>query len=362
MTVALVHDYLTQRGGAERVVLSLMNAFPEAPLYTSLYDDAGTFPAFRGRDIRRLALDRVPLLRGHHRLALPILAPAFSRLDVNADVVVCSSSGWAHGVRTTGRKVVYCHAPARWLYQGPRYLGARPQPVARGALALLRPALARWDRRAAASASRYLVNSTAVRDSVRAEYGVDAEVVAPPHSLDPEGRQTPVAGLDDGFVLCVSRLLPYKNVSAVVQAFADLPGERLVLVGTGPDEVRLRRTSTTNVHVLGATDDAQLRWLYAHARGIVAASYEDYGLTPLEAASFGRPAAVLRWGGFRDTVLDGETGLFFDRPEPEEIRAAVRLLLAREWDAERLRRHASAYSQERFAARIREIVAEEAGR
>lgn len=126
MTVALVHDYLTQRGGAERVVLSLRRAFPDAPIYTSLYDPAGTFPEFGAADVQPLPLNLLAPLRRRHRLALGLLAPSFSRLRVEADVVVCSSSGWAHGTAATGRKIVYCHAPARWLYQGERYLGERP--------------------------------------------------------------------------------------------------------------------------------------------------------------------------------------------------------------------------------------------
>src|SRR5436189_353008 len=120
MRIALVHDYLTQRGGAERVVLSLTRAFPDAPLYTSLYDPAGTFREFADVDVRPLALNAIATLRQRHRLALPLLAAAFSRLEVPADVVVCSSSGWAHGAQVEGRKVVYCHTPARWLYQPDR--------------------------------------------------------------------------------------------------------------------------------------------------------------------------------------------------------------------------------------------------
>src|SRR5262249_31471914 len=128
-SVALVHDYLTQRGGAERVVLSLTRAFPCAPVYTSLYDLGRTFPEFDAVDLRPLPLHRVAPLRRHHRSALPVLAPAFSSLRVDADVVVCSSSGWGHGVRARGRKIVYCHTPARWLYQRERYLRGRGRVV-----------------------------------------------------------------------------------------------------------------------------------------------------------------------------------------------------------------------------------------
>ena len=357
MKVALAHDYLTQRGGAERVVVSLTRAFPEAPLHTALYEPSSTFPELAGVEVRTAWLDRLAPLRHHHRLALPLLAPTFSAMRADADVVVCSSSGWAHGIRTDGRKVVYCHTPARWLYQGNRYLGSR---VSRGSLALLRRALSAWDRRAAATAYRYLANSTAVRDRIRAAYGVDAEIVPPSPALGPDGPARAVAGLDAGFALCVSRLLPYKNVGAIVEAFAGLPGEQLVIVGRGPEEAALRRGAPANVTVLGGVDDDELRWLYGSCRFVVAASFEDFGLTPLEGASFGKPAAVLRFGGFLDTVVEGETGTFFDRPEPTVIRRALARLRSEIPDEARIRTHAARFSEERFIARLREIVAEEA--
>ena len=120
--VVLVHDYLTQRGGAERVALVLTHAFPEAPLVTSLYDPLATYPEFRLAHVEPLPVNRLSVLRHNHKVALPLLAPSFSAVTVNADVVVCSSSGWAHGIRTDGRKLVYCHTPARWLYEREDYL------------------------------------------------------------------------------------------------------------------------------------------------------------------------------------------------------------------------------------------------
>lgn len=361
MSVAVVHDYLTQRGGAERVVLSLLEAFPGAPLHTSLYEPALTFPEFRQADVRTSSLNKVPLLRRHHRLALPLLARSFSGLELDADVAVCSSSGWAHGARTTGQKVVYCHTPARWLYQPDRYLGDRSGP-ARAVLSLIRPRLERWDRCAAASADRYLANSTVVQARIREIYGLDAEVVPAPYAVDPSGEQRPVPGLDAGFALCVSRLLPYKNVPAVVEAFSSLPGEQLVIVGAGPGEQALTRAAPPNVRLLGTVSDEELRWLYAHCRAVVGASFEDYGLTPVEGAAFGKPAAVLRWGGYLDTVVEDETGVFFDAPRAADILEALRRVFAGAWNDEEIRLHAGAFSRERFCRRLREIVAEEGSR
>jgi glycosyltransferase involved in cell wall biosynthesis len=354
--VAIVHDYLTQRGGAERVVLSMLKAFPGAPLYTSLYDADGTFEDFGRAEIRRSFLDRVAPLRKHHRSALPLLPLAFSRLRVDADVAVCSSSGWAHGAAGRARKVVYCHTPARWLYQTERYLGERGG-AARLAVDVLGGPLRRWDRRAARTADRYLANSTVVRDRIRMIYGIEAELLPSPPAIGPEGPIRPLQGLDPGFFLCVSRLLPYKNVDAVVAGFARLGSERLVVVGTGPEADRLHRQAPGNVVFAGAVRDDELRWLYTHCVAVVSASYEDFGLTPLEAAAFGKPSAALRWGGSVDTVVDGETGVFFDEPEPASIAAAVKACLRENWSVKTLERHAAGFSEARFVARLRAVVA-----
>ena len=358
MRVALVHDYLTQRGGAERVVLSMLKAFPDAWVDTSLYDADGTYPEFRAADIRTSPLDQVPLFRRHHRLALPLLARTFSNMEIDADVALCSSSGWAHGAQVSGKKIVYCHSPARWLYARDEYLGSRRRPV-RLALAGLRRSLERWDRTAAASADRYLTNSSVVKRRIEHIYGIVADVVPPPPVLDPAGPQHPVEGLEPGFLLCVSRLLPYKNVGAVVEAFCEMASERLVVVGAGPEGAHLRAAAPSNVRFLGSVSDEKLRWLYCNSSGLVSASYEDYGLTPLEAASFGKPSAVLRAGGFLDTVVDGVSGLFFDRPQHAAIRRAVHALKSASWRDEDLKRHAEHFSEDRFVARLRSIVLDE---
>ena len=353
--VAIVHDYLTQRGGAERVVLSLCRALPDAPLYTSLYNAATTFPEFRGREVRPLWLDRAAALRSRHRLALPLLPLAFASSRVEADVVVCSSSGWAHGIRTQGRKIVYCHSPAKWLYRRADYLGDRPSALAELCLRFLDPYLRAFDRRAAASAAVYLANSTFVREQIRTAYGIDAEVVHPPVGVDPDGPREEVPGIEPGFLLTVARLLPYKHVAETVEAFRLLPARRFVVVGDGPGETELRAALPGNVRLLVDVSDEQLRWLYASCAGLVTASREDFGLTPVEAAAFGKPVAALRFGGHLDTVVPDLTGVFFERPEADEIARGVQQL-ERSWDAGAIRAHAETFSEEQFAQRMRALV------
>ena len=201
-TVAIVHDYLTQRGGAERVVLAMHRVFPAAPIYTSLYEPDLTFPEFRDVDVRPSYLNHVPFLRRHHRLALPLLAHAFSKIEIDEKIVLCSSSGWAHGIHTTGTKLVYCHCPARWLYKSADYFrksqdarnerghpaspldGIHSSFVFGNSLRAVSPILRRWDRRAAASASAYYTNSSAVSDEISSVYGIQPLIIPPPPLCD----------------------------------------------------------------------------------------------------------------------------------------------------------------------------------
>lgn len=357
--VAIVHDYLTQRGGAERVVLSMLKAFPAAVVYTSLYRPEATFAEFRAADVRTLPLNRVALLRRHHRLAFPFLAPAFSSLRVDADVALCDSSGWSHGARVRGRKIVYCHTPARWLYNPGSYLRTGPS-VGRLALGVLGAPLRRWDKRAASTADRYLTGSNEALSRITSTYGLGAEILPSPPGVNPSGPQEAIAGLRPGFYLVVARLLPYKNVAAVVAAFRQLPDLQLVVVGTGPEEAALRAAAGPNVRICGAVgNDQQIRWLYANCQAVVAAAYEDQGLIPLEVAGFGKPVAALRWGGFLDSVVENETGQFFDEPEPAAIAHAVRRVADTRWSPEVIAAHAERFSEERFIERLHEIVAEE---
>ena len=288
--VAIAHDYLTQRGGAERVVLAIARAFPGARIHTSVYEPDGIYPEFADLEVVTTPLQRVAPLRRDPRRALPVLAPVVGRHRIDADLVVASSSGWAHGFDTDGRVLVYCHAPARWLYQPENYLGGPRWRSPKGlALAALTPWLRRWDAAAAARADRYLANSRVVRDRIREAYGIEAEVLAPPFGIDADGALEPVAPLadwaDEGYLLIVSRLLPYKNVGAAIEAVRGT-GHRLVVVGDGPlraeiassapPNVRLARDLTDALHLLMAVKlDSNLAQL-AEGRAHVPAALEQH--------------------------------------------------------------------------------------
>ncbi|MGW5853478.1 glycosyltransferase [Micrococcus sp. 2A] len=361
--IAIAHDYLTQKGGAERVVLALHRLWPDAPIYTTFYDAEGTFPEFKDAHIITSPLNRVGLLRKDPRRALPLLPLASSLMHVKEPIAVVSTSGWAHGFRYDGATLVYCHTPARWVYLMDDYLGEGGRNSIKGRIArVLRPGLRRWDRAAVRRRSRYVANSTVVKERIEDVYGLDGvDLVFPPHSVSTEGPQEPIPGAErlaeDGFLLSVARLMPYKHVDVAIEAAARA-GRPLVVIGKGPEEARLRAMAGEDVVFGQDLTDAQLRWAYAHATALIAASHEDFGITPLEASAWGVPTVALRAGGYLDTIVDGVNGVFVDAPTVADVTDGVRRALARVWDRAAMQAHAVRFSEDEFARQIRALVTE----
>jgi glycosyltransferase involved in cell wall biosynthesis len=315
-SVAIVHDYLNQPGGAERVVLAMAAIWPDAPIYTSLYRADSTFPGFGAANVQISGLHWLPVDRGFRNL-FPLYPAAFRSFGpLEHDVVISSSSGWAHSVRTGADTfhVVYCYTPARWLYGG-EYLGADRRKAA------LRPFIGRlqsWDRQAAGRAHLYIAISQEVRRRIAYRYGVQAPVVYPPVDVD-RFRPTPRGER----LLVVSRLLPYKRVDAIVDV-ATRSGIGLDVVGTGPALMHLRRRAGRTVEFHGRLPDAEVTNLMENCRALCVLAKEDFGITPVEAQAAGKPVVAFAGGGALETVIDGVTGSFFATYEPDEILAAIR--------------------------------------
>ena len=350
MRVVIVHDYLTQRGGAERVVLEMARAFPGAAILTSVYAPDRTYPEFRDLNVDTFWLQRGPLLQRDPQLALPVLADVFRRRKVYGDVVLCSSSGFAHKVGVRGRKIVYCHNPPRWLHQWEDYkIGLGPSE--RALIGLMRPYLSRLDKAAASEAACYVANSRNVADRVRLAYGIGASVVHPPRGLEPLGPQQLVPGLPERFLLTVGRPRGYKRTDLLADAVAGMPDLHLVTVGSKPD-----RRWPSNIHQLVGVSDAQLRWLYAEADGLLACSFEDFGLTPVEAFGFGTPVAATREGGYLETCVEGLTGTWLDASSIDSLRTTIRDFVERAWDPVSIREHGERWAAPVFHRRLHDVV------
>jgi glycosyltransferase involved in cell wall biosynthesis len=349
-SVAIVHDYLNQRGGAERVVLELARMWPQAPIYTSLYRAASTFPEFGGHEIHRSALDRIPV-DGSFRALMPLYPAAFRSLGtLDQDVVISSSSGWAHGVRTAAhsKHVVYCHAPARWLYSEREYLPGR---VARTALAPVTAALRRWDRRAARRADLYLANSENVRRRIKAAYGIEAEVVHPPVETE---RFVPRARGER--LLVVSRLLPYKRVDLVVEA-ATRGGLPLDVVGKGLELTRLRAIAGPSVTFHASAGDREIVEMMESCRALVVAGMEDFGIVSVEAQAAGKPVVAFAAGGSLETVEEGLTGVFFHEQTVEATIDALNRADSLSTSPEEIAERARRFSRAAFRERLLDVIA-----
>lgn len=353
--IAIAHDYLTQRGGAERVVLALHKAFPDAPIYTTLYEPESTYPEFKNCTIITSPLNRIPLFRKDHRLALPLFPLFSSKLKVEAEQAIVSTTGWAHGFHLPKKTLVYCHSPARWIYLTDQYLGDTANPLIAWVFKFLRPLLQQWDQHAAAKQPHYVANSSTIQRRIQDVYGKDVDIIYPPFSVKEGDHLKEIQGLEEfmagGYFLIVSRLLPYKNVQHALQAFATLE-EKLLVIGAGPMKNELEEKATPNVAFASNLSDEQMRYAYAHATALLAISHEDFGITPLEGGAFGKPTIALHAGGFLDTIVEGVNGTFIESPTPSDIEAAVRRFNPADFDAPAVKAHVQKFSEERFREEI----------
>jgi glycosyltransferase involved in cell wall biosynthesis len=351
----LVHDYLNQYGGAERVLEELYELAPGAPVYTSIYDPDAMPPAYRDWDVRTTWIDRIPGAHRHHQRLLLAYPLAFERLDLPpCELVLSSSSAFAKMVRPPpgAAHVCYCHAPMRFAWNLDTYISReRLHPSARIVLGPLMALYRQRDRATARRVDRFVANSTAVRDRIRAFWRRDAAVVYPPVAVE---RFAPVPLHEIGdYFLMVSRLVPYKRFDLAIDVCNAL---RLPLwiVGDGRDRTRLERMAGPTIRFLGRVSDAELAGLFARCRAAIFMSEDDFGIAQVEAQAAGRPVVALAAGGAWDTVIDGVTGIHVRGQTSADLVHALRELERTAFDPVTLTVHAATFSGERFA---REMVA-----
>ena len=358
MKVALVHDYLTQYGGGERVLEVLSGMFPEAPIYTLVYDEKATGGVFRGKDIRTSFLQKLPFTKRHHRM-FPLLMPlAVEQFDLaEFDVVISLSASFAKGIITKPgtRHINYCLTPTRFLWDDShRYIRESYSwwPV-RKLLPFLISYLRMWDKEAAYRVDEFVGISKFVQERIKKYYESDSKLIYPPVDT---GKYH-ISETQDDYFLMVGRLVGYKRFDLAVKAFSamELP---LKIIGDGPELRKLKALSSNakNIEFLGLVSDYKMPEIYARAQAVIFPQEEDFGLVPLEAMASGRPVIAYRAGGALETIVEGETGIFFDEQTEIDISLAIGNFHRTTWDSQKIRQHAEKLNIKAFQQAIKALL------
>jgi len=352
--IAVVHDYLTQRGGAERVVIAIMKTFPDADLFTSVYEPKGTFPFFKDLKINTTFLQKIYLSPLGHRTYLPLYPVAFKTLDLKGyDLIISSSSAFAKCIKKKeSLHIAYIHTPPRFLYFEEQYLEKeRFSFIKKIYLRAFLNYLKNEDTNGARNADIIIANCRNTQKKIKRIYGRDSEIIYPPIEVD----NFRLAKKTEDFYLVVSRLLPHKKIDIAISAFNRLK-KKLVIAGGGPAYKQLRKISSTCIEFCGVLDDEDLKELYSTCSALIFPQEEDFGIAPLECMASGRPVIAFGKGGVLETVIPDETGIFFYEQTPDAIIEAVRKFEKMNFEPEKIREQAKRFDIKVFQEKMKEIV------
>ncbi|MDP3730919.1 MAG: glycosyltransferase [bacterium] len=356
MRVALVHDYLNQYGGGERVLGTFCEMFPQAPIFTLLYDEKLTGRAFADRHIYTSFLQKIPGAKRYHRW-LPMLMPiAVEQFDLSAfDLVVSNSASFAKGVITKPRTkhISYCMTPTRFLWDDShKYLDEFQKP---GLIKKFTPFflnyLRIWDQDASSRVDQFVAISDFIKERIRKYYQRDSLVVHPPVNT----AKFNIADQIGDYFLMVGRMVPYKRFDLAISVFNEL-GWPLKIIGDGPQKSHLQKISKKNIEFLGLVSDYKLPLFYSHARAVIFPQEEDFGIVPVEAMASGRPVIAFRAGGVLETVKEGESGLFFDEQTEELLLKVLQNFNHLDFDPQHIKARAALFDQEIFKDKWRKII------
>jgi glycosyltransferase involved in cell wall biosynthesis len=357
--VAIVHYWLILRRGGERVVEALCELYPQADLFTNIYKPAPFARTLAGHRVRTTFINRLPGAAQLRKFYLPLMPIALKQLDLRGyDLVISSESAPAKGIVVSpdALHVCYCHSPMRYVWDlYPLYL-AQSDPLTRLGMRLLTPYLRRWDQASAQRPNFIVANSRHTRRRVEKYWRREAEVVPPPVDVQRFAAVGAMTTPGD-YYLYAGEVEGYKRVDIAVAAFNRL-GLPLLIVGAGHELKALRRQSGRNITFLGWVGDDEFVRVVAGCRALVFPGEEDFGIIPVEAMAAGRPVIAYGRGGILDTVIPGETGLFFDEPTPEALVEAVHRFEAERsrYDPTRIARHARDFDRVHFIERMAAIV------
>lgn len=361
MKLALIHEYLIRFGGAEQVLKSFTNIFPESPIYTMLYDKQGMKGYFNDKEIRSSFLQSFPgFIKKRHKYLLPFLPTAPETFDLrDFDIVLSSSSAFAKGVITKPKTVhiCYCHAPMLFAHDYYNTYIAdqnRLLPV-RVVAKLLIHYIRMWDYVSSDRVDHFIANSKITQERIKKIYKRDSVVIYPPVDIGNITAQKD----NKGYFLIVSQLTPYKRIDLAIQAFNKL-GLPLIIIGQGAQRKELEKIAKSNIKFLGFLPADKIYTYYQNARAFIFPGQDDFGITAIEAMAAGKPVLAYRAGGTTETIIEGVTGEFFDELNPELLSDGIRRLSANEkkYDYQIIRKHSEQFSRPRFEKEIKEFIDE----
>jgi glycosyltransferase involved in cell wall biosynthesis len=355
MRVAMIHDYLNQYGGAERVLEALHQLYPSAPVYTSIYDPRAMPSAYHTWDIRTSFMQHLPGWKKHFRRYFMLYPAAFEAFDLSAyDLIISSSSAYAKGIipRPGARHICYCHTPMRFAWRTSDYLERQAiQGIQATILPFMLTYVRLWDVATAGRVDAFVANSQETAGRIQRYYRRSATIIPPPVDLPPYQPQQPA-----DYYLAGGRLIPYKRIGLAVEAFNKL-GLPLKVFGDGRDRAALEAMAGPNIEFLGWVDEQQRQNLFARCRAFLFPGVEDFGITPLEAMAAGRPVIACGAGGALETMVEGVTGRLFYPQSAAALAAAVATSRCDRYDAHTIRQHAERFAKPVFLERMRAFIA-----
>ncbi len=358
MKAALIHDHLAQDGGAERVLKVLADIFPNAPIYTLLYEKKNADKYYRHRRINTSIIQKLPGGISHYQWYMPFMPMAVEFFNLNDyDLIISDSSSFAKGVITSSHAlhICYCHTPTRYLWSDThQYIEElKYNKYFKKVISLVLNYIRMWDKLAADRVDQYIANSHFVAGRINKYYRRESTVIYPPV----ETEKFKIADSLGDYFLIGGRLAPYKRVDIVVEAFKRI-NKKLKIFGDGVDLERLKNMARghDNIEFLGRVDDQTKAELYGRCLAFINPQEEDFGITAVESMASGRPVIAFRSGGAKETVAQGVTGTFFNEQTPDSLAQAISNFDDSKFDPHKIKQHAEEFSTERFKKEITEFI------
>lgn len=360
MKVAIIHDWIVTMGGAEKVVLKLHEIFPEAVIYTSVYDKKKMGQYFEGMDIRTSFLQKLPFAIKKYRYLLPLMPIAFEQFDLSEyDLVISSSSCCAKGVNVNANTchICYCHTPMRYAWDMYNRYNTGNK-LRKMIIASSMHKLRQWDFIASNRVDVFVANSNYVANRIKKHYRREAKVIYPP--IDNQFYELPEKLETKGYYLLISRLVEYKRVDIIIEAFNELKYP-LLIIGDGPEKERLKRMAKQNIQFVESKEEREIRKAYCGCKAFVFMAEEDFGMVMAEAQACARPVIAYSKGGASEIIEDGKTGILIKNQTKEELKEAVYKLEQSEiqFEEEKIRQNAIKFKEDRFQKQILNLIKEE---